>query len=345
MPRWPPSTSRTRSPRWSASWWRSTPGTRWGSAPGPGCPGPTSYESSLVSHRRCHAAAAGPNAASLRAAAPSARLCWSRGTPPDPHSSRTATLRASGATKRAAGLRASGATSREGGHEMSPLTAAARRFRAAHHGPRPLVLPNVWDAVSARVFADAGFGALATSSGAVAEALGYADGQLTPPTEMFAAIARITRSVDVPVTADIEAGYGLAPGELAGRLADAQVVGCNLEDSDPVTRELADPGRQADYLAAVHAAAGEAVADAVERGRRYLEAGADCCYPILAPLAVLPGLVADIGGPVNAMCRPGGPSLAELAAAGAARITFGSSLHQRATEELAATARALHAEM
>ena len=249
---------------------------------------------------------------------------------------------------------------------MSPLTAAARRFRAAHHGPRPLVLPNVWDAVSARVFADAGFGALATSSGAVAEALGYADGQRTPPAEMFAAIARITRSVDVPVTADIEAGYGLAPGELAGRLAAAEVVGCNLEDSDPVSRELTDPGRQADYLAAVHAAAGEAlvinarvdvfvrprptgagnaIEDAVERARRYLEAGADCCYPILAPLDALPDLVADIGGPVNAMCRPGGPSLAELSAAGVARITFGSSLHQRATEELAATARALHAEM
>jgi 2-methylisocitrate lyase-like PEP mutase family enzyme len=249
---------------------------------------------------------------------------------------------------------------------VSPLTAAARRFRAAHHGPRPLVLPNVWDAVSARVFADAGFGALATSSGAVAEALGYADGQQTPPAEMFAAIARITRSVDVPVTADIEAGYGLAPGELAARLAGAEVVGCNLEDSDPVTRDLADPGRQGDYLAAMHAAAGEglvinarvdvfvrprpaeagdAAEDAVERARRYLEAGADCCYPILAPLAVLPGLVADIGGPVNAMCRPGGPSLAELTAAGAARITFGSSLHQSATEELAATARALHAEL
>jgi len=248
---------------------------------------------------------------------------------------------------------------------VSPLTAAARRFRAAHHGPRPLVLPNVWDAVSARVFAEAGFAALATSSGAVAEALGYADGQRTPPAEMFAAITRITRSVDVPVTADIEAGYGLAPGELAGRLADAGVVGCNLEDSDPVTGELADPGRQADYLTAVRTAAGEAlvinarvdvfvrprpegsgsaVEDAAERARRYLEAGADCCYPILAPLAALPGLVADIDGPVNAMCRPGGPSLAELAATGVARITFGSSLHQRATEELTAVARALHAE-
>lgn len=249
---------------------------------------------------------------------------------------------------------------------MNAQIAAARRFRAAHHGQRPLVLPNVWDAVSARVFAQAGFGALATSSGAVADALGYADGQRTPVAEMFATIARITRSVDVPVTADIEAGFGLAPDALAGRLAEAGAVGCNLEDSDPATRELADPGRQADYLAAVHAAAGEAlvinarvdvfvrprpdgagdaIEDAVERARRYLEAGADCCYPILAPLASLLTLVAEIGGPVNAMSRPGGPSLPDLTAAGVARITFGSSLHQRATEELAATARALHAEM
>jgi 2-methylisocitrate lyase-like PEP mutase family enzyme len=246
----------------------------------------------------------------------------------------------------------------------APIT-AARRFRAAHHGPRPLVLPNVWDCASARVFAGAGFGALATSSGAVAAALGYADGQQTPAAEMFAAIARIARCVDVPVTADIEAGYGLAPAELAGRLAEAGAVGCNLEDSDPVSRDLADPGRQADFLAAVREAAGEALVlnarvdvfvrprpagagdaatEAAERGRAYLAAGADCCYPILAPVTVLPGLVAGVGGPVNAMCHPGGPSLAELAATGVARITFGSSLHQRATEELAATARALREE-
>jgi 2-methylisocitrate lyase-like PEP mutase family enzyme len=248
---------------------------------------------------------------------------------------------------------------------VSALTAAARRFRAAHHGPRPLVLPNVWDAASAQVFAEAGFAALATSSSAVAAALGYADGQRTPAAEMFAAIARIARSVDVPVTADVEAGYALAADELAGRLAEAGAVGCNLEDSDPVTGELADPGRQAGYLAAVRAAAGEvlvinarvdvfvrprpagagdAVADATERARRYLEAGADCCYPILAPLAALPALVAGIGGPVNAMRGPAGPSLAELTAAGVARITFGGSLHQQATENLAATASALHAE-
>ena len=248
---------------------------------------------------------------------------------------------------------------------MSALTTAARRFRAAHHGQQPLVLPNVWDCASARVFAGAGFGALATSSGAVAATLGYADGQHTPAAEMFAAIARIARCVDVPVTADIEAGYGLAPAELAGRLAEAGAVGCNLEDSDPVSRDLADPARQAGFLAAVREAAGEALvlnarvdvfvrprppgagdpaAEAAERGRRYLAAGADCCYPILAPATVLPGLVAGVGGPVNAMCHPGSPSLAELAAAGVARITFGSSLHQRATEDLAATAGALREE-
>jgi 2-methylisocitrate lyase-like PEP mutase family enzyme len=249
---------------------------------------------------------------------------------------------------------------------VSALIPAARRFRAAHHGQQPLVLPNVWDCASARVFAGAGFAALATSSSAVAATLGYADGQDTPAAEMFAAIARIARCVDVPVTADIEAGYGLAPAELAGLLAEAGAVGCNLEDSDPASRELADPGRQAEFLAAVREAAGEALvlnarvdvfvrprpagagdaaADAAERGRRYLAAGADCCYPILAPVALLPALVADIGGPVNAMSRPGGPSLAELAATGVARISFGGSLHHRATEDLAATARALHAQM
>ena len=89
---------------------------------------------------------------------------------------------------------------------MSPLTAAARRFRAAHHGPRPLVLPNVWDAVSARVFADAGFGALATSSGAVAEALGYADGQRTPPASISAVTGTSTLRVIRAIAANISAG-------------------------------------------------------------------------------------------------------------------------------------------
>jgi 2-methylisocitrate lyase-like PEP mutase family enzyme len=233
-----------------------------------------------------------------------------------------------------------------------------------HAGPQPVILPNVWDPVSARVYADAGFAALATSSSAVAATLGYRDGQ-TPAAEMFAAVARIARSVTVPVTADIENGYGLAPGELVATLAGCGVVGCNLEDSDPGRRTLTDPGQQADFLAAVRAAAGQdlvinarvdvfvrpsategnaeptaLVEAAVARAGRYLTAGADCCYPILAPEAALPELVQRIGGPVNAMYLRG-LTLAELAATGVARITFGGGLHHHAEEALRASAAAL----
>ena len=255
---------------------------------------------------------------------------------------------------------------------MSP---AAQRLREMHAGSQPLILPNVWDPVSARVFADAGFAALATSSSAVAATLGYRDGQ-TPAAEMFAAVARIARSVTVPVTADVENGYGLTPRELVATLADCGVVGCNLEDSDPGSRALTDPARQADFLAAVRAEAGQelvinarvdlfvrpptgatgadrpraAGADpaalveaAVARARRYLAAGADCCYPILAPEAALTELVQRIGGPVNAMHQRNGLTLAELAGTGVARITFGGGLHHEAEEALGATAAALAA--
>jgi 2-methylisocitrate lyase-like PEP mutase family enzyme len=239
------------------------------------------------------------------------------------------------------------------------MSTDADRLRAMHAGPQPLILPNVWDPVSARAFADAGFSALATSSGAVAATLGYRDGQ-TPAAEMFAAVTRIARSVSVPVTADVENGYGLPPGQLVSALADCGVAGCNLEDSDPVSRVLTDPSRQADFLAAARGAAGQDlvinarvdvyvrppagpgdVTDAaVARAGAYLAAGADCVYPILAPPAAIPELVRRIDGPVNAMRQPDGPTIAELAAMGVARITFGSGLHAQAAgwvRELAAT--------
>jgi 2-methylisocitrate lyase-like PEP mutase family enzyme len=230
------------------------------------------------------------------------------------------------------------------------MTADAERLRAMHHGPQPLVLPNVWDPVSARAYAEAGFAALATSSSAVAATLGYADGQ-TPGEEMLTAVERIARSVGVPVTADIENGYGLGPAELVARLLDAGLAGCNLEDSDPVTRTLTEPARQVEYLAAVRAAAGPelvlnarvdvfirpgaadeaaAITDAVRRATSYLAAGADCVYPIIAPASALPELVRQISGPVNAMYRPGGPTLAGLAGLGVARISFGGGLHAQA---------------
>ena len=223
----------------------------------------------------------------------------------------------------------------------------AETFRALHHGSTPLVLPNAWDPVSARVIAAAGYPAIATSSGAVARVLGYDDGQLTPPAEMFEAVARIARAVDVPVTADLEAGYGLTAKEFVERLLETGAVGCNLEDS--LDGKLVDPQQQADYLGEVRAVAGADlvinaridnfitdgnVPDAIARGRAYRRAGADCVYPILAPLDVLKTLVEEIGGPINAHAKPNGPTPSDLIEVGATRISYGTSLHNFTTDVL-----------
>lgn len=138
--------------------------------------------------------------------------------------------------------------------EASGATSAAR-LRSLHRPGRPLVLPNVWDAGSARIVVGAGFAAVATSSAAVADSLGYPDGEATPVEEMLDAVARIANAVSVPVTADFERGYGLPPAQLVERLAASGAAGCNLEDSDPSTRELVDAERQADFLRAVRESA------------------------------------------------------------------------------------------
>ncbi|MGP3999935.1 isocitrate lyase/PEP mutase family protein [Streptomyces sp. 8N706] len=238
--------------------------------------------------------------------------------------------------------------------------AAADVLRALHHDREPddpLVLPGPWDAASARAFADAGFPALATPSAGVSASLGYEDGGGTPPEAMFAAVARIVRSVDVPVSADVEDGYGLPPEELVERLLAAGAAGCNLEDSDPATGELQDARRQADRLAEVRAAAGGRLVinarvdtflrgdrtpeTAIERGRLYAEAGADCVYPILAPPELLPVLAAGIGVPLNALAVPGGPSPRELGGLGATRVTFGGGLQRQIAGEVRALAQRL----
>ncbi|GGT86208.1 isocitrate lyase/PEP mutase family protein [Streptomyces coeruleorubidus] len=234
----------------------------------------------------------------------------------------------------------------------------AEVFRALHHNRAPgdpLVLPGPWDAASARVFAEAGFPALATPSAGVAASLGYEDGH-TPADEMFAAVARIVRAVDVPVSADVEGGYGLAPKELVERLLETGAVGCNLEDSEGGV--LKDPRAHADWLAEVRSAAADrlfvnarvdtfahGVADpgqAVERAALYVAAGADCVYPIGAPPEVLPLLRAGIQGPINVGAPVGeGPTPAELGARGATRITFGPGLQRRATRALREIAEGL----
>ncbi|MGW0904079.1 isocitrate lyase/PEP mutase family protein [Streptomyces sp. NPDC002853] len=232
-------------------------------------------------------------------------------------------------------------------------------FRSLHHGRAPgdpLVLPGPWDAASARVFVDAGFPALATPSAGVAASLGYADGSV-PPEEMFAAVRRVVRSVSVPVSADIEDGYGLPPKELVERLLETGAVGCNLEDSSGGA--LRDPREQADRLAEVRSVAGDRLfvnarvdtfvhgdgdpARAIERARLYVEAGADCVYPILAPPEVLPRLRAGIEGPVNVAAKPAGlPTVRELGELGATRITFGPGLLHRASEALREIAESLN---
>jgi 2-methylisocitrate lyase-like PEP mutase family enzyme len=236
----------------------------------------------------------------------------------------------------------------------------ALTFRALHQdrgAGDPLVLPGPWDAASAQVLAEAGFAALATPSAGVAASLGYADGS-TPPDEMFAAVARIVRAVPVPVSADIEGGYGLAPRELVGRLLETGAVGCNLEDSEEHTT-LKDPQQHADWLAGVRAEAGDALfinarvdtflfgtgdpADAVARARLYVAAGADCVYPLLAPPEVFPVLREGIEGPLNmAAAGPDKESVAELARLGVTRITFGPGMQRHAagaTGRLAARLR------
>jgi 2-methylisocitrate lyase-like PEP mutase family enzyme len=230
-------------------------------------------------------------------------------------------------------------------------TTKADTFRALHRRPAPgdpLVLPGPWDAASARVFVGAGFPALATPSAGVAASLGHEDGH-TPADEMFAAVARITRAVDVPVSADVEGGYGLAPKELVERLLEAGAVGCNLEDSEHGV--LKDPHRHADWLAEVRAAAADrlfvnaridtfscGIADpdrAIERAALYVAAGADCVYPIDAPTAVLPLLRSGIQGPINVGAQVGeGPSPTALGELGATRITFGPGLQREAAQAL-----------
>jgi len=224
------------------------------------------------------------------------------------------------------------------------VTAAS--LRALHVPGRPLVLPNVWDAATARLVVEAGFPVVATSSGAVAESLGYSDNEGAPVEEMFAAVRRITRVVDVPVTVDAECGYGLPATELVSRLLDAGAVGCNLEDTDHAGGGgLVPAAKQAERLAAVRAAAGAdlvvnarvdvflgvadqaaALDDGVARGREYLAAGADCVYPILLRSAsVLESFVAAVGGPVNAALLPELP-VSTLAGLGVARVSLGTGL-------------------
>jgi 2-methylisocitrate lyase-like PEP mutase family enzyme len=240
---------------------------------------------------------------------------------------------------------------------MTGLPELAARLRALHHALDPLVLPNAWDAASARSVVDAGFGAVATTSSGVSAALGYADGEHTPADEMFNAIQRITRVVpEVPVTADIESGYGLSPEDVVARLLAAGAVGCNLEDTDhraaPGSHTLVDAGAQQQRLRAVKEAArargvdivlnartdvflgqtdqAAVVDEAIRRAKLYLDAGADCIFPIgVSDEASIVALVKAIPAPVNVIPGfRGGPPLARLREIGVRRLSYAGRLHR-----------------
>ncbi|MEJ6001458.1 isocitrate lyase/PEP mutase family protein [Paucibacter soli] len=221
---------------------------------------------------------------------------------------------------------------------------AFQTFHALHQGPAPLLLPNAWDAASARLFELAGAPAIATSSAALAWSLGYADGGALPPEELLAAVRRIARVIRLPLTVDLEDGYSTDPATvaaLAGALADAGAAGINLEDG------AGAPALLAEKIAAIRAALGgrrsllfvnarcdvwlrqlakgeAAVAMALERLRLYREAGADGGFaPGLCDTEEVRALAPAIGMPLNLMMLPGMPAIAELHAAGARRFSVG----------------------
>jgi 2-methylisocitrate lyase-like PEP mutase family enzyme len=249
----------------------------------------------------------------------------------------------------------------------SVLEERATRLRALHHAGKPLILPNAWDVPSARAVERAGAAAVATTSSGVAEALGYPDGEAIPAEEMLAAVERMAAAVRVPVTADLESGYGLDAVDLVAGLLQAGAVGLNLEDTDRdhLSPLLATMEAAAERIAAVRDAAqsakvpvvvnarvdvflrgtgslDERVEEAIRRGRAYLEAGADCVYPIgLTDAAAIGRIVAALDAPVNVLLKPGAPAITELARLGVRRISVGGGLAQRAEAHVEKLARGL----
>ena len=223
----------------------------------------------------------------------------------------------------------------------------ADAFRRMHRERPLLVLPNAWDVASAKALAGVkGCRALATSSAAVARSLGWEDGERAPAEEMIESARRIAAAVDLPVTADLERGYG-DPVGTARAAWEAGLVGINVEDS---TRAgLVPLEEQVALLREIRGAVPELVlnarvdvflgigrgdvADAAERANAYLAAGADCAYPILAPNDAIAALVHRIDGPVNVVVQSGTPSPAELEELGVARLTWGSGLAKAAYDE------------
>jgi 2-methylisocitrate lyase-like PEP mutase family enzyme len=242
--------------------------------------------------------------------------------------------------------------------DMRKQTEKAEKFRNLHHGPRMLLLPNAWDVASARILEECGHPAIATSSAAVAYSLGYADGQRISRGEMLEVAGRIARATNIPVTADLEAGYGTTPKDMADTVKAAiaaGIIGMNLEDvTGDDESSLVDLPLQLEKIRAIREAASSAgvpfVLNArtdiylmpigpeatrfertVERLRAYREAGADCLFaPGVYDLETIKKLVKAVEAPLNILANPACPGIPEMEKAGVARVSAGSGIMRAA---------------
>jgi 2-methylisocitrate lyase-like PEP mutase family enzyme len=255
--------------------------------------------------------------------------------------------------------------------DIEKQKAKAHAFRAMHHGPKILLLPNVWDMAGARILEEAGCGAIATTSAGIAFSLGYPDGQKISREEMLARVGRIAHAVKVPVTADVEAGYGDRPedaAETARGVIEAGAIGMNLEDGTDRPGQLVELSLQLEKIQAVREAALKAGVplvlnarsdvyleqigaaetrydETVRRLLAYRDAGADCVFaPGLRDVEAISRLVRDVQCPLNILAGPGSPSVPELQNLGVARVSLGSApmratlgLLRRVAEELMST--------
>jgi 2-methylisocitrate lyase-like PEP mutase family enzyme len=236
---------------------------------------------------------------------------------------------------------------------MATQTEKAESFRNLHRRGEPLVLVNAWDAVSARIIEELGFPAIATTSAGIAWLEGFADGERISRERMLAGVQRVVGAVGVPVTADLEAAYGPSVQDATATAVGAiraGAVGLNFEDFDARSDALLDVHAQTARITAMRQASLHAgvplvinartdvflrdigdsnawrVEEAVHRGNRYLEAGADCVFvPGVADERTITTLVSAISGPLNVLAAPSSPSVPRLAELGVARISVGSA--------------------
>ncbi|MEM8981419.1 MAG: isocitrate lyase/phosphoenolpyruvate mutase family protein [Pseudomonadota bacterium] len=248
---------------------------------------------------------------------------------------------------------------------------SASAFTAMHKRGNPLVLYNIWDAGSACAVVRAGATAVATGSASVAAAHGYDDGEALPLAELKATIERITAAVTVPISVDMESGYGESPGtvgQTAVVLAAAGAVGCNFEDQRIARGGVFSIATQCDRLAGIRTALADAnlpmhinartdvflqqpdqtqhrdlLPAAIDRAKAYAEAGADSFFaPWLADIGLIETLCESVPLPVNIMWRDGVAAIADLARAGVARVSYGPGPYRQVIAGLEAAAAAVY---